>query len=360
MTTLTLLPEWHHQFAVLLAWPHADTDWQPWLEEIETAYVALTLAISQQATPLILCRDPSQRQHIESLLGQQLNKPPIMVEVPYNDTWCRDYGPLALGLVKQDPLKESLVSDGSTPSEAQQLLDFTFNGWGEKFDSSLDNQVNRRLADLWNCPLESIPLALEGGSVESDGLGTLLTTRACLLNANRGERDQQQIEQSLSATLGIKRFLWLQSGALQGDDTDSHIDNLARFADANTLVYASCQDPSHPNYQDLQAMAAEIQGFTTSTGEPYRTLAIDIPNPIQDEQGAILPASYVNFLILNQAVIVPTFDQPEPDQKALQQLQLAFPDKTLLPVPGKAFIRQFGGPHCATMQLPFNPRRTLA
>lgn len=330
-----LLPEWAEQASVLMAWPHASTDWQPWLAAIEQDYVALAAAIAAEVPPLILCQDEAHQAHIQSLLEGRCPHTPILVIAPYNDTWCRDYGPITLG-------------NGSS----MQLLDFCFNGWGDKYDAELDNHINRNLAEYWPAPLRTIDFELEGGSIETDGRGTLLTTEHCLLGSNRNtDMNRAQIEALVLEQLGLQRALWLSAGALIGDDTDSHIDNLARFCDEQTIAYAVCSDTSDPHHQHLQAMQQQLQAFTQPDGRPYQLEPINIPSPQFDENGKRLPGSYINFLILNHSVIVPVFDCPQ-DQAAIATLQRCFPGKTIRPVPGNNLIKQYGGPHCATMQLP--------
>jgi len=334
-TRYSLLPEWAEQEAVLLAWPHQSTDWAPWLAEIQQDYVALTAAIAQEVTPIVLCYDAAHRDAIQSRLNGHCMRPPAFVVAAYNDTWCRDYGPLTLGAGQQ-----------------RRLLDFRFNGWGEKYDADLDNRVNQTLASIWMAELDTVDFELEGGSIDTDGAGTLLTTRHCLLGGNRNTQlAERDIETLLLDNLGIERVLWLDHGALLGDDTDSHIDNLARFCDAKTIAFATCADKQDPHYEQLHGMQTELEKFRRPNGEPYRLLAIDIPQPQYDANGKRLPGSYINFLILNNCVIVPLFNCPQ-DQLALAALQQCFPGKRLLTVPGQNLIRQYGGPHCATMQLP--------
>lgn len=333
--SFSLLPEWAEQAAVLMAWPHETTDWQPWLPAIQQDYVALAAAISQQVPPIILCQDEAHRDLIRSQLGDRCLRQPVMVIAAYNDTWCRDYGPITLG------------SQGQV-----KLLDFCFNGWGDKYNANLDNQINRSVSALWNGELTTLDFELEGGSIETDGQGTLLTTTHCLLDSNRNnDFSEAQIEAYVLEQLGLQRALWLRRGALFGDDTDSHIDNLARFTSADTIVYAICHEADDPHTEHLLAMEAELKAFRQPDGTAYKLHAIPIPAPQFDEQGKRLPGSYINFLIVNDSVIVPVFDCPQ-DQVALDTLQSCFPGKRLLPVPGKNLIKQYGGPHCATMQLP--------
>ena len=336
----SFLAEWQRQEAVLIAWPFAQSDWQPWLESIQKTYVELTSAIAESATPVILCQDETHRQAIIEQLGPELSSKARLIPCPYNDTWCRDYGPIGMG----------------DHTGLRSLVSFQFTGWGDKYEAGADNQVNETLntQGVWNVPVSSINFDLEGGAIETDGQGTLLTTEACLLAGNRNESmNKNDVEAALKKHLGVERVIWLTEGFLIGDDTDSHVDNLVRFADPDTLVYACCDNPDDPHYEPLKAMEAEVKSLTKADGEKYRCLPLMIPEEIRDENGTRLPASYVNFLILNGTVIVPTFKSAH-DEPALQQLQKAFPQHRLIAVDGRQLIKQYGGPHCATMQLPRN------
>lgn len=331
----TMLPEWAEQEAVMLAWPHESTDWLPWLEEIERDYAELAIAIAAEVGPLILCRDALHQERISRMLGTRCRNAPMFMQVAYNDTWCRDYGPLA-----------------TSGAEGPRLLDFRFQGWGAKYDAALDDRINRALARCWQAPLASVDFELEGGSIETDGEGTLLTTRHCLLESNRNRHyTPGQVERLLFDRLGIERILWISEGMLEGDDTDSHIDNLVRFCSPDTLAYAACSRSEDVHHGPLQRLAAQVQALTRADGSPYNTVPLELPQPQFDEQGNRLPGSYVNFLILNKSVLVPVFGCGE-DAMALNALGACFPDRKLVPVPGCNLIRQFGGPHCATMQLP--------
>ena len=335
--TTRFLPEWVPQDAVMYAWPHEDTDWAPWLDEISATYVELTAAVAQAATPLILCQSETHESSIRHQLGGSLADVCRFVQLPYDDTWCRDYGPLTLG----------------TPTPIQ-LLDFQFSGWGDKYEASHDNEVNRHLSRTgrMRLPLKSIDIELEGGSVETDGDGTLMTTEACLLGGNRNEHlSREHLEESLRELFGVSRILWIKNGFLQGDDTDSHVDNLVRFASTDTLVHAVCDRPDDVHHAPLQAMKSELEQLTQSNGEPYRLIELPIPETQTDETGRRLPASYVNFLIVNHCIIMPTFSSAY-DSIAQTRLQEAFPQHRILCITGSALIKQNGGPHCATMQLP--------
>lgn len=333
----SMLPEWAPQQAVMLAWPHDDTDWAPWLAAIERDYVELATAIATEVPPLVLVRDAAHREHVAGLLNGRCAQAPLLVVAAYNDTWCRDYGPVTL-----------------SHAGNMQLLDFQFHGWGAKYDAALDNNINRSLADLWDAPLVTIDYELEGGSIETDGCGTLLTTEHCLLESKRNRTySREGVEQFVLGQLGLDRVLWLNEGMLIGDDTDSHIDNLARFCDAHTIAYASCSVRDDPHYEPLQNMAAQLQAMRKLDGDTYKLVPIELPAPQLDEEGKRLPGSYVNFLIVNRSVLVPVFGCPQ-DAQALNALQSCFPGRKIVPVPGGNLIRQFGGPHCATMQLPVN------
>ncbi len=337
--TASLLPaEWAPQDAILLTWPHADSDWGPWLDQADHTFAALAAAISRYQAVIIGCHDHKHSEHVRHLLSaaDAILARCRLYLVPSNDVWARDHGPI------------TLYRD-SRPV----LLDFRFNGWGGKFAYDLDDRITSRLHELGAfgaTPLESVDLILEGGSIESDGKGTLLTTAQCLLNSNRNGLDQTALEQQLRDTLGITRFLWLRNGYLAGDDTDSHIDTLARFGDSRTLVYQGCDDPADPHFEPLQAMAEELRAFRTMEGEPYRLIELPLPAARYDEEGNRLPAGYANFLILNGAVLAPTYDDPL-DAVALERLRGCFPERDVVGIPCTTLIRQYGSLHCATMQL---------
>jgi len=337
--TPRMMAEWSPQAAIMLAWPHNESDWHPWLNDIWDTYIELTTAISQFEPVLILCKDQHHRESIEKSLPS--TKHPVhLVCTPYNDTWCRDYGPIAVAT-----------------SDHQQLLDFRFNGWGEKYDATLDDQVCLQLKQqhIFPASLTSIPFQLEGGSIETNGKGTLITTEACLLSGTRNKSSHRdEIESSLKEYLGIEQVLWLREGYLCGDDTDSHIDNLVRFSDAKTLLYAAPFAKNDIHYMPLKAMETELIALNDQHNLGYNLIPIQIPEPQLDNvTGKRLPGSYINFLILNDAVIVPVFDVPQ-DAIALTQIQQAFPDRKIVRVTGSHLIKQYGGPHCATMQLPIN------
>lgn len=334
-------PEWAAQQAVLLAWPHVSTDWAFCLHEINQTYVELVSAISEAATPLVLCQNADHQAQIIASLPSSVSAKCHFEQMPYNDTWCRDYGPVTLM--------------DRTTGTAAQLLDFSFTGWGNKYEAQQDNAANHILAERQRLrlPLQTIAFDLEGGGIETDGIGTLLTTQHCFLNSERNpDLTPADIEIKLKQHLGVDRVLWLKHGLLVGDDTDSHVDNLARFINEDTIIYASAEPDDSAHYQPLQLMAEELRAFRTKEGKPYNLVSLPIPSvQIDPTNGNRLPGSYVNFLILNDLVIASKFNAPQ-DATAEATLANVFPDKRIKMIDGTQLIRQFGGPHCATMQLP--------
>lgn len=336
-----ILPaEWAPQSGVLLTWPHQHSDWAASLEQVEPVFASIARAISHHEQVLIACFDAAHAQHVKELLtrtGARIDRLHLQC-VTSNDTWARDHGPI------------TILEDGNP-----LLLDFVFNGWGGKFDAALDNQITARLHSagaFGATALRGIDLVLEGGSIESDGAGTLLTTAQCLLAPTRNPAyDRSDIEDCLRQVLGVERFLWLEHGYLAGDDTDSHIDTLARFPNADTIAYVTCDDPADAHYAELKAMAGELMNFRTRAGEPYRLVPLPWPQPRFDADGRRLPATYANFLIINDAVLMPAYDDPA-DDRALASLARCFPDREIIAVPCLPLIEQYGSLHCVTMQLP--------
>jgi len=338
--TIQLPAEWTRQSAVMLTWPHVHSDWRPFLEDVEPVFCDIAYHSSLHERVLISCWDDSHRGHISSLLGERgTNLSQIrFYKIKSNDSWARDHGPITI-FKQQKPV----------------LLDFSFNGWGSKYEAKLDNAISRQLCSqgaFANTEFESVDLILEGGSIESDGLGTLLTTSRCLLSPQRNPSlGRSQLEQQLSHLLGINRFLWLEHGHLAGDDTDSHIDTLARFCSADTICYISCDDPADEHFDALQNMAAELTAFRQANGKPYKLVALPMTHPIHNEDGVRLPSTYTNFLIINNAVLVPTYED-EHDNIALQRLAVCFPGREIIAINCKPLIEQYGSLHCVTMQLP--------
>ncbi len=335
-----MIPEFAPQSGVILTWPHPGTDWHSRLAEIENLYVEVAGTIARYECLLIICSDANHRQHVSRLLeraGVALHAVHFAV-TGTNDTWVRDYGPI-------------------TAARNGRLIlhDFIFDGWGGKYPAALDNRVNRSLLEdgcFGSNEYMQQQLVLEGGSIDCDGCGTLLTTSQCLLESGRNPGyDRARLEARLRELLGIERVLWLTHGELAGDDTDAHVDMLARFCSPGTIAYSSCNDTHDEHFAPLAAMEQELRTFRTREGLPYELVPLPLPRPVLDETGRRLPASYANFLIINGAVLVPVYADPA-DAVAVAALAGCFPGRRIVPFNCLPLIQQNGSLHCATMQLP--------
>lgn len=338
----TLLPEWYPQDAVLITWPHRYSDWKENLAEVESSFILLTLAITRVSKIIIIAYDKLHQMDIAkrlSFVGVQASQC-IFHIAPTNDTWTRDYGPITI----------------QTADKNLKLLDFSFNGWGEKFRADLDNQITQQLfhANVFKINLiERFDFVLEGGSIDTDGQGTLLTTSACLLSSKRNlGLSQADITEKLKQYFGAQKVIWLENGYLAGDDTDSHIDTLARFCNANTIAYVACDDSKDAHYTALKAMEAELQQANNAQGQAYHLIPLPWPSAKYDkEDGHRLPASYANFLIINGKLLLPLYED-EKDAQAIGILQQALPEYEVIGIPFLPIIYQHGSLHCLTMQLP--------
>ncbi len=331
-----ILPaEWALQSAVQLTWPHQNTDWRDILDEVIPCFVDIACEISMRQKLIIVCADiKAVKQQLSDLNLDNI----IFREMETNDTWARDHGAI------------SVFIDGKPV-----LMDFTFNGWGMKFAANLDNQITKKLyasqtfaPEVWY--QNRLRFVLEGGSLESDGKGTLLTTSECLLSENRNNMSCKEVEQYLKDVFGLHTVHWLNHGYLAGDDTDSHIDTLARLCNESVIAYVKCDDINDEHYCELKKMEEELQQLCQSNGEPYKLIALPMADAVycDDER---LPATYANFLIINGAVLLPTYNSPK-DELAIRQLQKAFPDREIIGINCLALIKQHGSLHCVTMQYP--------
>jgi agmatine/peptidylarginine deiminase len=336
MNTLFFPAEWYPQDAALLTWPHEGTDWQPLMDEVVPCFVAIAQEIMKRETVLIACRDA---QAVREQLGAFDEHRVIFREVETNDTWARDHGGITV-FRNGEPV----------------ICDFVFNGWGMKYPACHDNLITVKLfqANTFSRAakrLSMAPFVLEGGSIESDGKGTLLTTERCLCSPNRNAHlDRAQIEAELKRFFGAERVLWLENGYLEGDDTDSHIDTLARFCDAETIAYVQCTDESDAHYGELRAMEDGLKAFRTAEGKPYRLIPLPMADPAVCGNER-LPATYANFSIINGAVLLPFYGGKQ-DARAQAILQAAFPDRQVAGIDCTPLIRQHGSLHCVTMQFP--------
>ena len=378
-----MLAEWEPQRMVQLTWPHKDTDWAPILPEITAVYEEMAREITKREPLLVVA--PEGTPNLPSSISHH---PSSIIHLPTNDTWARDHGFITVEetLTHQPssitpPLgRRTLATNGTQEPSALRLLDFKFNGWGEKFEAKLDNDINRHLYDqgmVHGDYEDHLDFVLEGGSIESDGKGTIFTTTCCLMAPHRNQPlSQAEIEARLKEYLGAERVVWLNHGSLIGDDTDGHIDTLARICPNDTIIYTG-GDADHP---DLTLMEEELKALRTMDGKPYRLLKLPLPRPIYDPpvaegteadgdplvaegteaDGSVvnddivdsdrLPATYANYLIINGAVLVPTYAQPDLDAEAMRIIGEAFPDREIIGIDCRAVIKQHGSLHCCTMQ----------
>lgn len=324
--------EWEVDGDILMAWPHADTDWADMLDEVQECYINIIRSIVASGRRVLLLVPPGcSDSRFESFPSDLL----IRVDYLTNDTWTRDYGPISFG-------------DGS-------YADFQFNGWGLKFASDRDNLATIHLRDSGllggNCE-PHLDFVLEGGGIESDGRGTILTTSECIMSVNRnGGRFNPLLRQQLSDSLRAERVLYVDHGYLAGDDTDSHIDTLARLAPNDTILYVECQNTSDEHYIELAKMREDLEKLRTADGLPYTLIGLPMPDPIYDEDGQRLPATYANFLVTPDALFLPVYGQQANDKLAEQIVRIAF-DMPVYTIDCRALIKQHGSLHCATMQIP--------
>jgi len=332
--------EWERQQCVLMSFPHQETDWADRsdpkaLKAALSPFIRIAQAIAYGEAVYIICND---KEKISSMFCSTRNM--TFIEIPTNDTWIRDYGYI------------SIKEEGKT-----KLLDFTFDGWGGKFEASFDNAVNHTLHQkgyMGLTPLETIDFVLEGGSIESDGEGTILTTAACLCNPNRnGGLSKEAVEKKLLHYLGADKFLWLDHGYLAGDDTDSHIDMLARFLNKKTIAYVKCENREDEHYEALLKMEHALKTFRTKEGKPYMLVPLPMCKAKYSKEGERLPASYANFLITNNALIFPTYSDALNDKKAEEVFKNFFPTKEVIPVNCLKLIQEGGSLHCSTMQIAY-------
>lgn len=342
---MRLPAEFEAQSFVQLTWPHRLTDWAYIYDDVIECYCQMAREISKREPLLIVCQHPEE---VASALKNH-NVPEDNIRLfscKTNDTWARDHGFITC-----------------THNDDKILMDFQFNGWGMKFASNFDNQINKNLYEAesvqgiyTNC----LDFVLEGGSIESDGKGTILTTSTCLLAPNRNDvMSKAEIDIQLCQFFNAERILWLNHSWLDGDDTDGHVDTVARFCDEDVIAYVQCLDENDEHYEELKAMEDELKSFKTMSGEPYKLIPLPLPDAIYDDEELNewgepqrLPATYANFLIMNGAVLVPTYNQPDKDTIALKRLKEAFPNREIVGIDCRVLIRQHGSLHCCTMQFP--------
>ncbi len=320
--------EFEKQSFIQVIFPHKNSDWEQYLQEAEENFVNIIKAIASYQKCLVVCHD---KEYVSAKFDSHTNI--HFIELPSNDTWARDCSAI------------TVYEEGKA-----LLLDFDFTAWGGKFEASLDNALSEKLSPFYDAPMQKIDFILEGGAIESNGKGSLMITSECVFNPNRNTMSIQESKKLLTKFFGISNILVLDHGYLSGDDTDSHIDTLARFVDEHTIVYLKCEDEADEHYQELKAMEAQLEGFKDQDGKPFRLVPLPFTKAIYDE-GERLPATYANFLILNEAVLLPVYNDIN-DERALQTLAEVFPTRTIIPVECNTLIRQHGSLHCVTMQFP--------
>lgn len=350
--------EWYPQSGIQLTWPHQHTDWAPYLQDITEVFLQMVGIISRDETVLIVTPNvKSVKEILAPRLDNSQRSRLLFVSCPTNDTWARDHAPLTL--VPEDAV---VHTDGCRC----RILDFRFNGWGDKFPSDWDNAITKAVFQQGGYQADyedQGDFVLEGGSVESDGRGTIFTTSQCLLAPHRNQPlTRSDLDRELRRRLHASRVVWLDHGNLVGDDTDGHIDTIVRVAPDDTLLYVGCDDQTDSQYEDFLLLEKQLQGLQTVEGRPYRLVKLPMPDAIYDDGDRLtstpeagterLPATYANFVILNKVVICPTYHQPENDRKAMEILQEAFPGRQVLGVDARPVIRQHGSLHCLTMQYP--------
>ncbi len=315
--------EWEKQDCVLMVFPHANSDWADELLSAKSVFVKMASAICYKQKLILICDDIKSTKELFCYHNNI-----SFVKLKTNDTWIRDFGPI------------SIYDDNR-----RKLIDFQFNGWGGKFDFDFDNIISKQLFEQ----LCFKDFVLEGGSIDSDGASTILTTSKCLLNPNRNPNlTKSEIEEVLKTTLGAKRVLWLNNGFLLGDDTDAHIDTLARFIDKDTIAYVTC-DKDDEHHNSLKKMEDELKSFKTIEGNSYKLIPLPLPSAIYKD-GRRLPATYANFLIINHAILLPIYDDIL-DTKMIELFKILFPNREIIPINSLRLIEEGGSIHCSTMNI---------
>lgn len=319
-----VIAEFEEQSFTQIIFPHAKSDWVEYLDEAQQTFINIINEIIKYQECLVVCDD---LQSVKSRFDKNENL--YFVEYETNDTWARDCSALC---VKED--------------NTVKLLDFTFNGWGGKFEASKDNEMSSAIKRCYDKELKKVDFVLEGGAIESNGVDIILTTSECMLNKNRNPLlKKEQITKKLKEEFGASRILYLNHGYLAGDDTDSHIDTLARFIDERSIMYVQCRDEEDEHYKELELMEAELEVFAKELD--FRL----IPLPMSDAcyfEGKRLPATYANFLFVNGAVLVPTYGTKQ-DEEALKIFRETFSDRDIVGIECSSLIKQHGSLHCVTM-----------
>ncbi len=305
--------QWEKQESILMVMPHVNSDWVDNLQSAKSVFIKIASSICYKQKLILICDDIEATKEMFCYVNNI-----TFVKIDTNDTWIRDFGPISI-----------------FENDKRVLLDFQFNGWGNKYECTLDNGVTKKLFK----EAISDDFVLEGGSIESDGCGTIMTTSSCLLNPNRNPHlNKKQIEEKLKHTFGAKRILWLENMRLEGDDTDGHVDMFARFIDKETIIFA-----------DMLDVKKQLENFRTIDGKPYRLIPLPIPSP-KYKNDKKLPASYANFLIINEAVLLPVYDDLL-DEEVIVLFKKLFPTREVIPINSLRLIEEGGSIHCSTINI---------
>ncbi len=333
-------PEWAEHEATWLSWPHKEESWPDKLEEIYPYYSEFIKILSEDEFVRINVVDEEMRKFAQDCImqaGANLENIEFYIH-PTNDAWCRDHGPAFL--VNPD--------NEETP---KVIVDWGYNAWGDKYPPyDLDDVIPTKIGAEFDIPVFHPGIVMEGGSVEFNGKGTVLTSKSCLLNPNRNPHlNQEEIEQFLRDFYGVEQVLWVDDGII-GDDTDGHIDDTVRFVNENTVLTVVEDNPEDENYEILQHNLKQLQEMRLLDGTPLNIVELPMPDPViwEDQR---LPASYANFYIANKSVIVPTF-RCDKDKIALDIIQKHFPDRKVVGIDSTEIIWGLGSFHCLSQQEP--------
>lgn len=337
-------PEWAPHRATWISWPHNKESWPGKFEPVPEIFAKLVRALLPHEEVHVCANSYEMEDELVDIVfnSEEVSKfftQLVVHQFPTNDAWCRDHGPCYVAKPSENGKSEKAI------------VNWGYNAWGGKYPPfDLDNVIAKKIADRFSLPVFDPDMILEGGSIDTNGEGCLLTTRSCLLNPNRNPNlNQGQIEARLKAYLGVEKILWLDEGIV-GDDTDGHIDDITRFVSSNTIVTAVEENPEDENYEILQKNLKALQTFTDVNGKPFEIHTIPMPPKIEFE-GERLPASYANFYIANNVVVAPTF-RHENDEKALKTLQSLFPDREVIGIDSVDLVLGLGSFHCITHEEP--------
>jgi agmatine deiminase len=339
--TYRMPAEWAPHRGTWLSWPHKEASWPGKFDPVPPIFAEMVRVLADEEEVHINVAGPDMEDAVRALLADcGAGAGNVFFHyIPTNDAWCRDHGPI-------------FVERSRNGGVEQVILDWGFNAWGGKYPPyDLDDVVPTRVGAELGIPVCHPGIILEGGSIDVNGRGTLLTTRSCLLNPNRNpDRSQREIEAHLRDWLGAKNILWLGDG-IAGDDTDGHVDDITRFTDENTIVTAVQPDPSDPDHEPLDANLHRLREMTDQDGRPFRVVTIPMPAPVEHD-GARLPASYANFYIANGVVLLPTYRDALNDAEAQRVLQELFPTRRVVPIDCTDLVWGLGAFHCVTQQWP--------